>query len=371
MPTKNNQAEEGADGRMRRASSYSRQASPNTTTTQTLTISNLGGLDLTWELFEEPAEGPKAAVVYDVPTAAPVDPEAALAAELSGLEEAAPKAIGPRDPAAAARAKRLLLTDGLLLIPDSANDRVMAFDPVTGNLVDADFIPTNAVLGTAINAILSAGGDSILVSDQTGDVVHEFDLDGNYLGIFAPAGGPNTNILNNIRGISLDAVGNLLVTTADATNVDAVAMFDTAGNYLGNFIASGAGGLDSPFDIYGRTADWLVASIDSDNVLRFDLTGAPLGVFAAVSNFPEQISEAGNSNVLVSNFGGTEGVYEFTAAGASVGVYDPPTLGGYRGVFELGNGNILTTTGAGVFEIDRSATLVSTKISGVSGRFIE
>ena len=117
----------------------------------------------------------------------------------------------------------MLLTTGLLLVPDSTNDRVMAFDPITGNLVDANFIPTNAVLGTAVNAILNASGDGILVSDQTGDVVHEFDLNGNYLGIFAPAGGANTAILNNIRGISLDAAGNLLVTTADATNVDAVA----------------------------------------------------------------------------------------------------------------------------------------------------
>ena len=228
------------------------------------------------------------------------------------------------------------------------------------------------MLGTAVNAILNASGDAILVSDQTGDVVHEFDLNGNYLGIFAPAGGANNAILNNIRGMALDASGNLLVTTADATNVDAVAKFDTNGNYLGNFIASGAGGLNSPFDIYGRTADWLVASIDSDNVLRFDLAGAPLGVFAGVNNFPEQIAEAGNSNVLAANFGGTqEGVVEFTSTGTFVGVYDPATLGGYRGVYELPGGTILTTTGTGVHEINRSGALVQSKITEVSGRFIE
>ena len=276
-----------------------------------------------------------------------------------------------RDPAAHAYAKRLLLTTGVLLIPDSTNDRVMAFDPTTGDLVDADFIPSNAVMGTAVNAILGADGESILVSDQINDVVHKFDLDGNYLGIFAPAGGANTAILNNIRGISLDASGNLLVTTADSTNVDAVAKFDTAGNYLGNFIANGAGGLNSPFDIYGRAADWLVASIDTDNILSFDLAGSPVGAFAPISNFPEQITEAGNDNVLVANFGGTEGVYEFTSAGATVGVYDPGTLTGYRGVYELPNGNILTTTGTGVHEISRSNTLVGSKITGISGRFIE
>lgn len=264
-----------------------------------------------------------------------------------------------------------MLTTGLLLVPDSTNDRVMALDPLTGDVIDANFVPNTPAVGTGVNAILSASGDSILLSDQIGDVVHEFDLDGNYLGVFAPAGGANNTILNNIRGISLDASGNLLVTTADATNVDAVAKFDTNGNFLGNFIASGAGGLNSPFDIYGRAADWLVASIDSDNVLRFDLAGAPLGVFAGTNNFPEQISEATNSNVLVANFGGTqEGVIEFTPAGVLVNVYDPANLGGYRGVYELPSGNLLTTTGTGVHEITRGGIFVRTIIGG-SGRFIE
>jgi hypothetical protein len=341
----------------------------NTQTQHTLTISNTGGSNLNWEILEEPGT---VAAPSSQPVLARIDSRAAMADEAAGVERSAPAVLAAPDPAARARAKQALLATGLLLVPDSTNDRVMALDPITGNVIDANFIPSNNVVGTGVNAILSAGGDTILLSDQTGDVVHEFDLDGNYLGIFAPAGGANNAILNNIRGISLDASGDLLVTTADPSNADAVAKFDTSGNFLGNFIASGAGGLNSPFDIYGRTADWLVASIDSDNVLRFDLAGAPLGVFAATNNFPEQIAEAGNSNVLVANFGGTqEGVIEFTAAGSLVGVYDPASLGGYRGAYELPGGTILTTTGTGVHEINRSGQLVQSKITGISGRFIE
>ena len=342
---------------------------PAVQTQHTLTISNTGGSDLTWEIVEAPAVA--AAPASPAPLAR-IDSQASQADEVEGVESAAPTALAAPDPAARAQAKRALLATGLLLVPDSTNDRVMALDPITGNVIDANFVPTNNVVGTGVNAILSANGDTILLSDQIGDVVHEFDLDGNYLGVFAPAGGANTAILNNVRGIALDNSGNLLVTTADASNIDAVAKFDTSGNFLGNFIASGAGGLNSPFDIYGRAADWLVASIDSDNVLRFDLAGAPLGVFAGTNNFPEQITEAANSNVLVANFGGTqEGVIEFTAAGALVGVYDPATLGGYRGAYELPGGTILTTTGTGVHEINRSGQLVQSKITGVSGRFIE
>ena len=69
----------------------------------------------------------------------------------------------------------------------------MAFDPTTGNLVDADFIPADPTnLSTPKSAILSAGGNSVLVSDQLDDVVQEYALDGSYIGVFAPAGGVNT-----------------------------------------------------------------------------------------------------------------------------------------------------------------------------------
>ncbi|MCB1036695.1 MAG: IPTL-CTERM sorting domain-containing protein, partial [Acidobacteria bacterium] len=88
--------------------------------------------------------------------------------------------------------------------------------------------------------------------------------------------------------------------------------------------------------------------------------------------FPEQISQIASGNVLVANFSGTqEGVVELDPAGMVVGTYDPASLGGYRGAYELPNGNILTTNGSGVHEIDRSGNLVETKISGVSARFIE
>ena len=56
---------------------------------------------------------------------------------------------------------------GLLLIPDSQNDRVMAFDPQTGDLYDENFIPSDPTnLSTQIQAVLHQDGNSILISDQ-------------------------------------------------------------------------------------------------------------------------------------------------------------------------------------------------------------
>jgi archaellum component FlaG (FlaF/FlaG flagellin family) len=290
-------------------------------------------------------------------------------------EESVNAELRVSDPAARENALQQLTAGGVLLIPDSTNKRLMTFDPTTGDLIDPNFIlledePT----GTVVHAIMASNNDSILVSDQTRDVVHEYDLEGTYLGIFAPSGGADPNIIDNIRGMALRPNGNLLVTVGAGPNADAIAEFDTEGEFLGNFIANGSGGLDSPFDIYERPGvDWLAGGVDSDAIHRYDLdNGNPLGNLALMDTFPEQIYQAASTNVLVANFSGTQtGIVELTADGDLVGIYNPVEIGNYRGVYELANGNLLTTTGEGVFEIDRDGTLVDIKISGVGGRYIE
>lgn len=298
--------------------------------------------------------------------------EAEIEAELSGASPT-PQVLPIPDPDARAAAIRGLVGAGVLLIPESTNDRVMAFDPATGDLLDADFIPADPTnLSTPIHAILANDGNSILVSDQLEDVVQQYALDGTYLGVFAPAGGVDNTILDNVRGISLDATGNLLVSVGGGANDDAIAAFDTAGNFIGNRVANSAGGLDSPFDVVINGSELLVGGITSDALHRYDLAGTYIADLAPINTFPEQLQVLANGNVLVANFSGTqEGVMELTSAGAVVGISDPASLGGYRGVFELPNGNILTTNGGGVHEIDRAGNLVETKIAGVSARFIE
>jgi len=296
-------------------------------------------------------------------------------AEFEGIDLITPGAARPTTAPSRPEAQpKGSLQLNLLLIPDSTADTIMTFDPATGALLNPAFINGAGILTTPICAILNHDGTQILVSDQIGDVVYAFDLSGAYVGVFAPATGPNPAILDNIRGISLRANGNLLVTVGSGTNQDAVAEFDTAGNYLGNFIAIGAGGIDSPFDVLYRPDAVMVSGSSSSNVIEYDTTGTPVGVLAAVPTFPEQVTRAANGNYLVANFSpsASEGIYDIQPDGTIVGVYDTATTGGYRGVWELANGNLLVTTGAGVFEITRSSpsTLVDTKISGVSARFV-
>ena len=184
---------------------------------------------------------------------------------------------------------------------------------------------------------------------------------------------------NIIRDNLVTPGGAGLVSVGGGTNADAIAEFDTAGVSLGNFVGNGVGGVGSPFDVFlveqpgGVLAagDFLVPGINSDAVHRYDATGAAQANFVALDTFGEQVAQAANGNVLVANFSGTqEGIVEFTNAGALVGVYDPPALGGYRGVFELPNGNLLVTNGNGVHEMDRASTVIRTVVSGVSARFI-
>jgi hypothetical protein len=249
----------------------------------------------------------------------------------------------------------------------------MAFDAVTGDLIDADFIPADPTnLSTPKSALYKSDDSGFLVCDQLDDAVQEYDLNGNYVGIFAPAGGVNTDVLDNARGITYHpTTGNLLVAVASGANADAIAEFDASGNYLGNFVANGAGGLDSPWHIVFGPQAYVPAST-SDAVHGYNVTtGAYIADLVPVDNFPQQNALASNGNVLIAVFSGAQsGVLEVQTDGTVVGVYYPAPLTGPRGVYELPSGNLLVTDGNGVHEITRANTFVESKITGVSAQFI-
>jgi len=304
-------------------------------------------------------------------SSAVADSPAETAAEEQGLD------LASRNHQLAPRGQRTVAFEGvaidLLLIPDSTNDRVMAFDPVTGDLVDADFIPADPDnLSTPKCALYKTDGTGFLVIDQLDDLVQEYDLNGTYVGPFAPAGGVNNAILDNARSMEYHPVtGELLVAVAGGANADAIAAFDSGGNYTGNFVANGAGGLDSPWHILFTTEAHVPAST-SDAVHKYDsTTGAYTSDLLPVDTFPQSLALAGNGNILIANFSGTqEGVIEVQPDGTIVGIYMPAPVNGPRGVYELPSGNLLVTDGGGVHEITRANTFVGTKIGAVSSHTI-
>lgn len=293
--------------------------------------------------------------------------------------------IAPPNSAQRATALAVLPERGLLLIPDSRNNRVMSFDPDTGAPIDSNIVPPDSVnLFTPINALLSPDFTRIYVSDQFNDLIQQYSLaSGAYLGALAPVGGLNLAILDNNRGIAYASNGDLLVTVGAGGNINAVARFNSVtGEQLVPLSASNSiAGFTSPFDVYRiprdapplNAGEYLVSSSSDGKVVRLSASGQFIADFATAGSFAQQIVQARNGNILVAGFGvNADGVFEFTPTGQQVARLDNATTGGYRGVYELANGNVLTTTGAGVFELNRSTgALIATVVANVQGRYIE
>lgn len=261
-----------------------------------------------------------------------------------------------------------------LLIPDSINKRVMKLDATSGDVLEPRFIEDAARFGTIVHVLPNFDSTGVFISDQVADVVWEYSAAGEFVRVFAPAGGANTAILDNIRGMAYDPAGErLLVTVAGSDNSNAVVAFDAQGTYLGQVVAAGSNGLSSPWSVLYSGDDLLVGASGTSSVLRYTHAGVPVDTFATPINFPQQMALAANGNVLVANFSpaDTRGYYEYTPEGAPVGFYALPALqGAPRGVHELPGGTLLVSTSAGVYEIDREGTILSTKITGGQYRFI-
>ena len=273
------------------------------------------------------------------------------------------------------------LREGVLLVPNSSRDHrgVMAFDPQDGTLIDAEFIPhfdfSDSTLYTPNQALANADGTGFLVADQIRNVITEYDLDGNFRGFFAPSPeGEDRSIMQNIRGMTWSPEGTLMVTVATGVNANSVIELDAEGNYLGHFIEPGLDGLTGPWFVTFRDEDVLVSANGSEAVHSFSTDGSTANEpFATELRWPEQTAETAEGTVLVANWStGTgfldRGVHEYSADGAHLGHYDAPG-NSYAGVHPLGNGNFLTTTEQGVFELDRDGA-VTEHHTGGRGRFI-
>ncbi|OPL19812.1 MAG: hypothetical protein AVO35_02235 [Candidatus Aegiribacteria sp. MLS_C] len=251
----------------------------------------------------------------------------------------------------------------VLLIPDSGADVVAMFDPYDGTYW-GDFIVDDSTgtyynFATPINA-MQIYGQYILVSDQVSDAVWGFDEYGNYL--YTVADG---TYLNNVRGIDFRD-DTVFVTSGD----DYVAMFDGPGSFVGYFIQDGT----DPFDIM------FVDEVESGSALYCDIQGTTDNVrhyyadgtlYQELFNtsFPEQVQVdiLNTGYYLVASFSDNM-IYQFTIDGT---ITDSWSFSGGRGIFRLGNGNLLATNGTGVHELDAATgAIIETEYAG-QARFIE
>jgi len=258
-----------------------------------------------------------------------------------------------------------------LMVTDWTYDRVYLFSKLSGDLVDTAFVPSSpGILASPKMAMQHFNGKSILVSDQITDGVYRFDTSGAYIGLFAPSGGINTSILDNIRGIRYRSGNNLLVCVASGASQNTIQQFDTGGVHTGTFI--GASNLNSPFDILIRNNDMLITNSSGTNrITRFDLSGNFLSNFytGTAFAFPQQMQRLPNGNIIVAAFSSPSGIAVLDSNGGFIRLMSGIT--GARSVYLLDNGRYLATNGAGVHEVDSSTgSIIRTVVAGANFQYI-
>lgn len=253
-----------------------------------------------------------------------------------------------------------------LLIPDSSTDRIVMFDAQTGDVVDPFFFPASTPNFSTPKIALQTLKGTMLVSDQISDGVFEYDTTGLSLGIFAPMGGVNTSILDNIRGMIYRPNGNLLVAVGGGANVNTIQEFDTAGVNLGAFISSN---LSSPFNLAYRSGDMLVSMSGAPRLNKYTQSGTYIGpAVTGTYNFFQQIYVHPGDSFAVTNLTGASGIVTFDSAGNQTSLLNGITSN--YGVYKLGNGNYITSSLSGVYEINPVTGASIRTIITMGGQYI-
>jgi hypothetical protein len=250
--------------------------------------------------------------------------------------------------------------DGALLIPDSDADVVGMYDPNDGTFL-GNLISGFGLFSRPLNAIKGPDGN-IYVSDQVADAIFVFDANGQYLSTYAD----ESDGLDNIRGIDFRN-DTLFVTTIHPY----VAAFAGPHNRISDFI-TGSGAFDILFLEDGRS---LLSSHGSTSSIQlYDVDGSYISQLFSVS-FPEQVSidYQAPGDFLSAAFATGDRIDDFDINGT---IFQSWTWQYGRGVFRLGNGNLLTNSShsshRGVYEIDPSTGgIVEQENSGSEFRFIE
>lgn len=239
----------------------------------------------------------------------------------------------------------------VLMVPESSRDRVFIFDAYNGDLIDSNFIPTSSPqLSTPIHALQFTNGTDVIISDQINDVVQKFNQSGIYQSIHAPSTGVNTAILDNIRGMAYRPNNNLLVTVGSGASTNTIQEFDNSGNSIGTFISSN---ITSPFGIFNLENNILISCSSAPNdISKYDLNGNFVSVFHSSTslNFAEQMIRLENGDIVVAGFSPPSGLVILDSNGNYKRTLNVVT--GNRGVYLLGNGHYLTTSGTAVYELD-------------------
>ncbi len=256
--------------------------------------------------------------------------------------------------------------DTVILIPDSANDKVWAFSPADGSLVSDNFIPNDGRLKQPICAA-SSGQNTIFVSDENADAVFEYSSNGVYLRtIVGSAQG-----LDSPYGIAVHS-GLLYITSPTQKRVWRCGLDGSGLITWWNAAPFNA----EPRDILFRTTDALVTDSIKDAIERVDFDGNSLGVFVDSDgitgiDFPQQLQSIDQS-VLVAGFNAPAGLYVYDFSGVQT-LYSGSLATAPRGCLVLDSGEYLYAGGTRVMAYNPRTQLerVILNQTGASFRYAE
>lgn len=211
-------------------------------------------------------------------------------------------------------------------------------------------------------------GHDVLVSSRTANAVHQYDVDGNFLGAFIAAGSGG---LMGTECMLPHPDGSLLVTGFGNTQIK---RYDGAtGAFLGNFSYGYSLSLPSKMSIGpdGRiyVTQWGTVQ---DKVVRFELDGAFAGEFTAIGA-PKGLGHYWDAQgrLTIALFGatGTSGtVHRFDSAGNSLGTFiNSDFLDGPTDVWPDANGDVLVADWqqGTVLRYDSTGQYLGVELSGM------
>lgn len=160
--------------------------------------------------------------------------------------------------------------DGALLVSSFDSDAVLRYDGTTGAFTDV-LVPTGTggLDGPDAGTVIGPDG-ALYVPGYYSDSIPRYDaVTGDPLGDFTP-----TDLLAEPRTLVFQ--GDHLYVANEGT--DEVLRYDAmTGAFVDVFVAAGAGGLAGPAGmVFDPSGVLHVASVDGNEILRFDDTGAPL-----------------------------------------------------------------------------------------------
>ena len=242
----------------------------------------------------------------------------------------------------------------ILLIPDTGADKVWAFSAFDGSVISNNYIPADGIMKQVMQIAQLPGGTIVMADPGTSqacgadDAVREYTPCGQYLRTIAsPANG-----VCNPEGITV-AYGKVwFVRLYDSASEptpgrSALWSFDFDGTGLAESCLNV--GLDKPWGVLPFQGGFLVSDSTDDNVefVRTDCVPAPPFIDSdgvTGMNFPQQVSMLADGTIAIASFSSpTTGLYFYSPTGVFIDSHSP--LVAPRGIFQLGNGEILYTGG--------------------------